>query len=445
MRNCQRASAVAYMTVSTSACLIFAICAQSCGVMSPSDCAQNLMCDSSDASLSELPPDSPDTAVPNSEPGESVGDPQLGYDASTEPDVLDESSDASGATDGHPTREGGPCDYSLVPNNPGFDDGTLDLVLQLATRTVDLGIRYGPTADAAPPFPGYNLDRLLSCPDQPCMTKRLQASDCDAGVWCGVDNAALPLFQTFAQLTSGRFNQQSYNDELAAGNYGIVFRIRSYNGGANDQQVEFAAFDSNGTLTPDGSSDHPMPVWDGNDVWTLDYGSVIGGTGVTAHPNEIDINAYVANHVLVAHVDHPITLYGGPILGTLVFQTTGTTITGTLTPDSGGTSYHIDNGVIAGRWPTQNIQSGLKAVTDPLMDGGYLCPAPGSSYPTIAKIICNGADMTADPRKQDPSTMCDAISFAFGFTASTAIMGPVTMRSPPYTTCPNSGTENCEY
>ena len=356
----------------------------------------------------------------------------------------DASSDASDATDGHPTKDAGPCDYALVPDNPGFDDGTQDLVLQLATHTVDLGIRWGVTADAAPPFPGYNLDGLLSCPDQPCMTKKPQASHCDAGLWCGVDNAAVPLFQTFAQVTNGRFNQKSYNDELAAGNYGIVFRIRSYNGGANDKSVEVAVFDSNGTLPPDGSSDHPTPAWDGNDVWTLDYGSVIGGTGVMAYPHDIDIYAYVTNHVLVAHVDHPLTLYGGAILGTLVFQTTGTTITGTLTPDDSGTGYHIDDGVIAGRWPTQNIQAGLKATTDPLIDGAYLCPDAGS-YPTIAKIICNGAEITADPRKQDPSTLCDAISFATGFTASTAVMGPVTMRAPPYTTCPNAGIENCEY
>lgn len=380
--------------------------------------------------------DAPDDTTRQGEVSTTTDAPQAPHDAS---------SDAPGVTDGHPAKEAGPCDNALVPDNPGFDDGTQDLVLQLALRTVDLGIRWGATADAAPPFPGYNLDGLLSCPDQPCMTKKPQTIHCDAGLWCGIDNAALPLFQTFAQLTNGRFNQQSYNDELTAGSYGIIFRVRSYNGGANDQSVEFSAFDSNGTLSPDSGSDHPMPQWNGNDVWTLDYGSVIGGTGVTAYPHEIDINAYVNNHVLVAHVDHPITLYGGPILGTLVFQTTGTTITGTITPDSSGSGYHIDDGVIAGRWPTQNIQAGLKATTDPLVDGAYLCPAPGSSYPTIAKIICNGADLTADPRKQDPGTLCDAISFANGFTARTAVMGPVTMRASPYTTCPNAGIENCEY
>ena len=356
-------------------------------------------------------------------------------------------SDTLATTDTHPPKEAGPCDYALVPDPPGFDDGDAanDLVLQLAIRTVDLGIRYGSTADAGPPFPGYNLDGLMSCPDQPCLTKKPQMSNCDAGLWCGIDNAALPLFQTFAQLTSGRFNQQSFNDELAAGTFGIIFRIRAYNGGANDQNVEVAVFDSNGTLPGDGGSpEHLMPAWDGTDVWTLDYGSVIGGSGVTAYPDQIDINAYVTNRVLVAHLDHPITLYGGPILGTLVFDTTGTTITGTLTPDGNG-EFQVDDGVIAGRWPTKNMQSGLKALTDPLVDGAYLCPTPTSSYPTIAKIICNGADITADPRAQNASTACDAISFATGFSASAAIMGPVTMRAPPPTTCPDSGLENCEY
>jgi hypothetical protein len=357
------------------------------------------------------------------------------------------SSDAIATADHPPPREAGPCDYALVPGPPGFDDGDAanDLVLQLAIHTVDLGIRYGSTAEAGPPFPGYNLDGLLSCPDQPCMPKRPQMSNCDAGLWCGVDNAALPLFQTFAQLTNGRFNQQAFNDELALGTYGIVFRVRFYNGGANDQNVEVALFDSNGTPPGDGGSpEHVPPLWDGTDIWTLDYGSVIGGSGAGAYPREIDINAYVTNRVLVAHVDHPITLYGGTILGTLVFETSGTTFTATLTPDEKG-GFHVDDGVIAGRWPTKYMQSGLKAVTDPLVDGAYLCPTPTSSYPTIAKIICNGADMTADPRAQSASTACDAISFATSFTASTAVMGSVTMRSPPQTTCPDSGLENCEY
>jgi hypothetical protein len=277
------------------------------------------------------------------------------------------------------------------------------------------------------------------------MTARPRQSTCDAGLWCGIDNAALPLFQEFAQLTNSRFHQQAFNDEIAAGSFSFLFRIRSYNGGANDQSVEAAMFDSNGTLPGEGGSpEHVTPLWNGSDVWTIDQGSIFGGSGVTAYPNDADTNAYVTNHVLVAHIDHPITLYGGPVLGTVVFDTRGTVITATLTPNGDGT-FHVDDGVISGRWPTKYIQSGLKALTDPIVDGSYLCPTPTSSYPTISKIICLGADITADPRAQSPTTMCDAISFANGFSATPGIMGPVTTRMPPYTTCPDSGIENCEY
>jgi hypothetical protein len=332
----------------------------------------------------------------------------------------------------------GPCAFASPPPRPTVEDGTQDLVLQLAVRTVDLGIRLNPEAGLPPPRVGFNLDGLQTCPDLPCSMRSGVAPVCDAR--CGVDNAATPLFQTFAQLTNGRFNQDAFNTELAAGTFGLILRIRNYNGGANDAQVEVAVYDSNGTM---GGA---RPLWDGTDVWTLDSSGVLAQSGVDANPAYIQIDAYVADHMLVAQIDHlPIRLYGGSVLGTLIFQTFGGTfIVGTLTPDRPGT-FRIDDGMLAGRWPTKNISSGLEAVPDPVLDGGYLCPSSTSSYPIIARIICNKADITAELRTQNPATTCDAVSFGNGFTAVPGLMGSVTSRGAAPTTCPNAGPENCEY
>jgi hypothetical protein len=343
--------------------------------------------------------------------------------------------DAGEMSDAMQASDRGPCGYAAPLPRPTVDDGTQDLVLQLALRSVDLGIRLNPDSGDPPPRAGFNLDGLQTCPDQPCSMRSGRVPFCEAG--CGVDNAGTPLFQTFAQLTNGRFNQDAFNTELTAGTWGLVFRIRHYNGGANDSQVEVSIFDSNGTMGG------VPPRWDGTDVWTLDSSEVLAQSGVDASPAYIQLDAYVADHVLVAQIDRPLRLYGGSALGTLIFQSSGTYIVGTLTPDRPGT-FRIDDGMFAGRWPTKYIAAGLEAVPDPVVDGGYLCPSSGS-YPTIARVICSGADITAEVRTQNAATICDAVSFADGFTASPALMGPVTTRPAPPTSCPNAGLENCEY
>jgi hypothetical protein len=102
--------------------------------------------------------------------------------------------------------------------------------------------------------------------------------------------------------------------------------------------------------------------------------------------------------------------------------------------------------LIAGRWPTKYVAYGLAAVPDPVVDGGYLCASSAtSSYPIIARIICKGADVTADPRAQSPGSTCDAVSFGIGMTANAALMGPVSSRPPAPTSCPDAGLENCNY
>jgi hypothetical protein len=343
--------------------------------------------------------------------------------------------DAGEMLDAMHAPDRGPCAYAAPPPRPTVDDGTQDLVLQLALRSVDLGIRLNPDSGEPPPRAGFNLDGLQTCPDEPCSMRSGRVPVCEAG--CNVDNAATPLFQTFAQLTNGRFNQDAFNTELTKGTWGIIFRIRHYNGGANDSQVEVSVFDSNGTMGG------VAPRWDGNDIWTLDSSEVLAQSGVDANPAYIQIDAYVADHILVAQIDRPIRLYGGSVLGTLVFQTFGTYIVGTLTPDRPGT-FRIDDGMFAGRWPTKYIAAGLEAVPDPVVDGGYLCPS-STSYPIIARVICRGADITAELRTQNAATTCDAVSFGNGFTASAGLMGPVTTRAAPPTSCPNTGLENCEY
>jgi hypothetical protein len=343
--------------------------------------------------------------------------------------------EASEMLDAMHAADRGPCGYAAPPPRPAVEDGTQDLVLQLAVRSVDLGIRVNPDS-GPPPRAGFNLDGLQTCPDQPCSMRSGRIPVCEGG--CGIDNAATPLFQTFAQLTNFRFNQDAFNTELSAGTWGLMFRIRHYNGGANDAQVEVSVFDSNGTMGG------VPPRWDGTDVWTLDSSEVLAQSGVDANPAYIQIDAYVADHMLVAQIDRPIRLYGGSVLGTLIFRTFGTYIVGILTPDGTGT-FRIDDGMFAGRWPTKYISSGLQAVPDPVVDGGYLCQSSTSSYPIIARIICNGADITSELRTQNAATTCDAVSFGNGFTASPALMGPVTTRPQAPTSCPNAGLENCEY
>ncbi len=344
--------------------------------------------------------------------------------------TVDASTDAPDAeNDGN----GDPCRHASPPPAPTTDDGTSDLNLYLAMRTIDLGVRFHDDA-GPPPSIGFDIDGLCTCPaPKPCAPPVATAKQCDDDA--GRDNSLSKILQTFAESSSGVFNQKTYNDAIDQGLNSLVLRVSGYNGGANDTKVTVAVFVSNGTMpTADGGAP-PPPTWNGTDVFTLDQGSVIGPvSGATATPEYFDINAYVTNHVLVAHVDFPLRIVGTGTFGALTVSITGAVLVGELKPE--GAAFRLDNAVLAGRWATTNIAAALAELPD--MNGGFTCPGT-QTFMQVKPLLCNGADIFTDLVQMDPRASCDALSVGFGLTAYPIVMGPRTARAPSASPCADAG------
>jgi hypothetical protein len=335
------------------------------------------------------------------------------------------------------------CAHAFPPPRPTTDDGTENLAFVLATRTTDYGVHL----DAGlVPF-GFDLDGLCTCPDPPpCAPFKPTDMQCDLPH--GIDNSMAALFQQLTDVSHGNFNLTAYGDALAQGVWGLVLQISDYNGGANDTAVTVAVFPSNGTVARDWDSGTwevtpdagvVAPMWDGHDVWSVDANSKDGQTA-----QYFDTSAYVANHTLVAHVDYPLRsasvgMYASAITTTLVAQV----IAGTLVRDGNG-SFHIEDGITAGRWPVRDLSNALAEFPDQLIQGAYTCPG-GFTYSQVKSLVCQAADVPANPAQTDPRYVCDALSVGSAFTAYPAILGPLKPRPPTNSPCVDAApVETCQ-
>ncbi len=321
------------------------------------------------------------------------------------------------------------CPKAAMPARPAADDPSdadVELVFAIHTLTFDA------PDGGPPPQIGYDLDGLCTCPEpEACVAAQKGATHCDDPG--GRDNSGASLLRTFESLSGGSlFSQSVINDGLAAGQYGIVLRVRSYNGTANDTQVELSSYVADGVAGADGGATSPQ--WNGSDPWIVDKSGVLGTQIVPLH---YDATAYVSNGVLVGHFDFPLPLGFSSVDRLDVLLTNGF-VTGTLTKS--GSAWHIDDGVAGGRWSIGDVLSQLAYVHDPANDVDYLCPTT-STYDQIKLLVCPALDITANANAP-ATTTCDALSFALVFTAQAAQFGPI-QAFPRATTCADAGPYGC--
>lgn len=332
--------------------------------------------------------------------------------------------DAAAPESGDPDARA--CAPSRWPSRPATEDGSGDIELVQALRTFSAD----PTTDAGGP-PGYDLDGVCTCPEPESCAARPGAPQprCDGPG--GVDNAGGDLLTTIAQLAD---RNADTNARLRSGDYGMLIRVRRYNGGANDREVEVAMFLSNGT---DGIQDGgvpPTPAYDGNDRWTVEPRSLAGGAGPPYIPIHVDTNAYVAGNVLVATVNFPLRL------GRMAIELSGSVVTGTLVED--GTGYRIDDGVIAGRGSTRSLLTNLATIDDPFRKGGHLCGDSGT-YADVKRAVCSRTDIVGDVKQDNTSAPCDALAVAAHFTTSSAQLGTVFAPPPLPSSCGPQWVDDC--
>lgn len=314
------------------------------------------------------------------------------------------------------------CAHTHWPARPAADSvGGSDHQFYMALSYLDFGVR-----DAGmPPTIGFDLDGVCTCPGlDTCKlaSSELGIQHCDFPG--GVDNAGETLISRFAAYP-GFFDQGFINLRIAQGYYGALVRVRQYNGLADDTQVEVSMFTSNGTEGVQSGFPTP-PKGDGTDKWTLDPSSLLGATvpdgGQPIPAVAVDVNAYVSGGQLVGNLDVPLTVGAGTGEGTITVDLTGSVIVGTLTPV--GSSFRIDDGVMAGRWEARKLLVALGATYDPLAPSLSLC---GSDpvYQGLKKVICQFPDITSNVQDDNKNAPCDALSFSFSFKSRPATFGSV--------------------
>lgn len=278
---------------------------------------------------------------------------------------------------------------------------------------------------------GYDLDNVCTCPGT---SSCAAAADAPEGAQCdvdgGIDTAGTILLEGFIKLAGVEVDSVT---KLRAGKIGLLFRLRDYNGQPDDAEVEFSVFLTNGT-EKDINGDHIPPKFDGTDLWTLDPDSLIGGAGPPYLPQFVDTKAYVANGVLVANIDFPLTF------SSLVLSLSGSVLTAHI--NNVGGRLRLDDGRIVGRWPTGKLLTVLDTVKDPYVDGKGLCGDSGL-YHDLKKRICAGADITANPKLDNTNAPCDALSITTSFAASPAKLGSVLPKDTIDHLCGATWTDDC--
>jgi hypothetical protein len=320
------------------------------------------------------------------------------------------------------------CAHARWPSAPAADDPSTGspAPVVVALRTLDIGSR---PDGGAPPVYGYDLDGVCTCPAaDSCRTPSGSSQRCDEDG--GRDNAGGELLRTFSAFNV--FNQDDLTRRLQAGLYGLVILLRDYNGAANDARVTVAVYISNGVNAVADGGTVPPPRYDGTDRWTVDPGSILGGSSLdgadcatasnTCVPNYFDDKAYVADHVLVASLDFPLSLGGGANMGYIALDLTGSVVTARLVKR--GASFALEDGRLTGRWATSKLLAGLAVLPDPFLGGAYLC-GDDPTYVSVKKTICGSTDITARAADDSKGAPCDALSVGFGFTAEPAILGRV--------------------
>ena len=279
---------------------------------------------------------------------------------------------------------------------------------------------------------------MCTCPAAPsCRAAPLKGGG-DAGPKCdadgGIDNGGAQLIQTIVQSAGSNGDA---NESIARGSSGLLFQLTAYNGGANDTQVQVTFFSTGGTIL-DVDGNHTAPRHDGSDMWTVRRDSLLGGIGDA--PPFIgalrDDRAYVANGMLVAHLDFPLAF------GNLNATLTGTIVTARLSKV--GASYRLGEGRFVGRWLMKDLLSSLDTLPDPVISGAGLCGA-SPVYKQLKEEICAAVDLRAraDEDSLNPLLACDALGMLLSFDAEPAQLGNAVDKIEPKHYCGAGYSDDC--
>lgn len=383
-------------------------------------------------------------AGPEASPLAAEAGPDTGPDASSNHAPIDATPDGEHVDgDAGPPTEAGPvCESAEWPDPPaesGTDAGG-DIDFVVAMKTIDLGDILGPEGPSYRTV-GFDLDGRCTAPGQGSGSCRTPdwATDHGDGVF-GIDNA-MGLFFNGARelLTEGP--SVSYNKLINYGVATVLFRVRDYNGAANDPQVRVGFYTPGPRLSP---SFVPVPPeWDGQDVWPILDESLEpvalpdgGMTGDIDRPIAADLYAYVTDGVLVANVPSASLRVPSPIVGPpgqIIIRISGAVVVGRIEQANG--VWEIRDATLAGRWRMQDLLSQMSQFPSRVDNSKKtpLCTNVGD-YGKWKEDFCSLVDILAG--HGTVNTPCDALSVGIRFDTGAARLGPVIPTPPQPPRCP---------
>ena len=294
--------------------------------------------------------------------------------------------------------EGGRCALVKAPAPPPAATEGAPLG-PLVTAMSSLAVVGGPNVPAPA---GLDLDEQCTCPGPASCSTSPDRTTCDDGG--GIDNG---LGGIFAKLKDNGFPlaDDLLQKGLAAGLFGVLFRIGGYSGKPDDPQVVVEML--NAVAANEGGGG--VPKFDGTDQWTLDSASFVNGRTVA-----LTLDAYVTRGVLVAHflkLIPKLRINPSPSTTLLLdLELDDVTLMGEIAPvGTGGAT--LKNAQLLGRSP---VSSWLLQV-----QRAGQC-ASSDAFLAFRKELCDLRDLAGRSALDNTDAPCAAISVAIGFASVAA-------------------------
>ncbi len=245
----------------------------------------------------------------------------------------------------------------------------------------------------------------------------------------GIDNSGLALLRTVA-LSYPDLSPEKVNERLKEGGFGLVARVKHYNGASDDTDVFVTVQPAWGVYREPEETPpkFKVPNFNETDVWATDA-EYYADSKDEIYPTIHSQFAYVSGGRLVARFDQLYANIGMPNpqggrSRPFEVRLEGAWFVGDLSIVDGQMSIH--NGILAGRWRRTEVFLSMRknAVGT---DQYSQCLERWDTMPLFRSTVCNAQDLgdgggciTPASGEVEQKPPCNAISVGIGFTAKPA-------------------------
>jgi hypothetical protein len=225
----------------------------------------------------------------------------------------------------------------------------------------------------------------------------------------------------------------------------MLFRVSSYSGRSDDEQVEVSLYVGLRVAPRTGDGDGgSLPLWDGNDRFNIMRESLAPSAAPNVdEPLYRDEQAYVSNWTLVAHFPKAIWSTNNAVVIYPFLPASQMVLAGLLTHE--GEQWAMQDVVVDMRIRFNDVLAFDARFPDNLVPGEIICQN-SYDYLRARRDICSWVDISFVPGPR--SARCDAVSSGELFQAKQVLFGHVLLPAqvPAMTCAPgiDPATDSCE-